>query len=134
MLWKMMAGKVMVLSAVIWKHSHEDFGFTAWNQHCKSETALKWHKDTIASSTYILLIRIFLEADKVVETQRLLQFIITFVQGLVTPDRSVEPSKLKLLDGTDLFETISKRCYLCNIAFTHPTSGVGSQACSPSGD
>lgn len=124
----------MVLSAVIWKHSPEDFGFTAWNRHGKSETTLKWLKDTIASSTYSLLIHIFLEADEAVEIQRLLQFIITFVQDLVTPDRSVDPSKLKLLEGTDLFETISKRWYLCNIAFTHPTSGVGSQACSLSED
>jgi hypothetical protein len=38
----------MVLSAVIWKHSPEDFGFTGWNRHGKSETTLKWHKDTIA--------------------------------------------------------------------------------------
>lgn len=94
-------------------------GFASWYQHDEFDTALKWHKGTIADSTYRHLIHTFLEADEAVEIQRL-QLIITFLQDLVTPDRSAEPSRLKLLQGTDLFESISERWDLCNIA-VHPS-------------
>jgi hypothetical protein len=63
----------------------------------------------------------FLEADKAVEIQRLLQSIITLVQDLVTPDRSADPSRLTLLEGTDLFDSISERWHLSNIA-VHPSN------------
>lgn len=34
----------------------------------------------------------------------------------MTTDRSTDRSRLKLLEGTDLFESISERWHLCNIA------------------
>jgi hypothetical protein len=37
------------------------------------------------------LIHVSLDADEVVEIQRLLQFIIISVRNLVTPDRSADP-------------------------------------------
>ena len=89
-------------------------------RHGKSETVLKWDKDTIVNSKYRPLIRIFLEADEAVEIQRFLQLMATFVQDLVAPDRSTDPSRLKLLEGTDLFESILERWQYCRSPILPP--------------
>jgi hypothetical protein len=44
-----------------------------------------------------LLIHISLDDDEAGEIQRLLQCFIASVQNLVTPDRSADPSRMKLL-------------------------------------
>jgi uncharacterized UPF0160 family protein len=50
-----------------WDGSHHIVGFTSWYRHGVSETALKWHNDTISDSKYSPLIHAVMDADGAVE-------------------------------------------------------------------